>query len=195
MISNRLHSITSNQRPDRRYLSRIVRNFAGLAPKVGIVAASDRPRGISIYMRVKNEADWIVPSVQSILRIADEVVIVDNGSVDGTVELLQELAERQSDIIRLFRKPDFDLCRLSNFCLSQTRFSWVFRWDGDMVAHTSGKLDIAGLREWLMSLESSAYFIVHLMHINLAGDLAGLKLSSFLNTMCPSIIISRSAST
>ena len=148
-----------------------MRNIAGLAPKVGIVAASDRPQGISIYMRVKNEADWITASVKSILTIADEILIADNGSSDGTYELLQELAAGHSSRIRLFSKPELSLCRLSNFCLSQTRFRWVFRWDGDMVAHTSGELDIAGLRRWLLSLDRSAYYIVHLMHVNLAGDL------------------------
>ena len=45
------------------------------------------------------------------------------------------------------------------------------RWDGDMVAYTSGKLDIARLREWLLSLDAASYFIIHLLHINLAGDL------------------------
>ena len=122
-------------------------------------------------MRVKNEADWIVASVRSILNIADEMVIVDNGSTDGTLESLQALEEEHTGTIRLFSRPEFDLCRLSNFALSKVQYRWAFRWDGDMVAHTSGALNITGLKKWLLSLRHSGYFIVHLMHIHLAGDL------------------------
>ena len=171
MNSTRLKSITSNLRPEKRYFSRALRAIVGMAPKVGIIAASDRPQGISIFMRVKDEVDWIVPSVGSIMRIADEMVIVDNGSTDGTFEVLQQMAAQHHGKIHLFHQPEYDLCRLSNFALSQTKFRWVFRWDGDMVAHTSGQLDIANLREWLFSLNQSAYYLVHLLHINLVGDL------------------------
>jgi glycosyltransferase involved in cell wall biosynthesis len=33
-------------------------------------------------MRVKDKVEWIKPSIQSIKGIADEIVIVDNGSTE-----------------------------------------------------------------------------------------------------------------
>jgi glycosyltransferase involved in cell wall biosynthesis len=122
-------------------------------------------------MRVKDEFDWIKPSVQSIKDFADEIVIVDNGSTDGTYEILQQLSSTNPDLITLWRRPDLDHCALSNFALAQTRFRWIFRWDGDMVAHTSGKHAISNLQKKLLALDSRRYYVIYLRHINLSGDL------------------------
>ena len=85
-------------------------------------------------MRVKNEVDWIIPSILSIKDIADEIVIVDNGSTDGTYEIVEKMASEEKNLIRLWQRPDLDHCSLSNFALDQARYRWIFRWDGDMVA-------------------------------------------------------------
>ncbi len=122
-------------------------------------------------MRVKNERDWITPSIQSIRPIADEICIVDNGSTDGTYEILEELAGREPGLIRLWRRPDLSHVDLSNFILQKTRFHYVFRWDGDMVAHTSGAYDIRKLRDRLMGLNPRRYYVIYLRHTNLSGDL------------------------
>jgi hypothetical protein len=84
--------ITANQNPERKNLfSRFFRRIASGAPFIGIVPLPIRPRGISIIMRVKDEVEWIKLSVQSIKGIADVIVIVDNGSTDGTHEILEEM--------------------------------------------------------------------------------------------------------
>lgn len=165
-------SITSNQNPEKKnYLSIFLRKIASVSPLVGIVPRPSRPMGISVIMRVKDEADWIRPSVQSISSIADEIVIVDNGSTDGTYEILQEIASSKKELIKIFQEPVFDLCALSNFALDQTAFHWVLRWDGDMVAHTHGKYAISHLRERILSLDSRRYYLIYLRHINLSGDI------------------------
>ncbi|MFC1559024.1 glycosyltransferase [Gemmatimonadota bacterium] len=123
-------------------------------------------------MRVKDENDWIEPSVRSIQSIADEIVIVDNGSTDGTLETIQRLMKEGAGNIELHQIPDLDLCSLSNFALEQTRYHWSFNWDGDMVAHTSGKWDISGLRDRLLALNPRKYHLIFLRLINLAGDLS-----------------------
>jgi len=165
-------SITSNQSPERKnYLSRFLRKIASIGPPVGLVSRPTRPLNISVIMRVKDEKDWIKPSIQSIKSIADEIVIIDNGSTDGTWQILEEIVSLEKGLIKLWRRPDLDHCSLSNFALENTTFRWVFRWDGDMVAHTSGKYSISKLRERILSLDPRRYYLVYLRHINLSGDL------------------------
>ncbi len=122
-------------------------------------------------MRVKNEFDWIEPSLQSIRAIADEIIAVDNGSTDGTYEYLEAEAARDREKIRLFRKPQMIFSELSDFALSRTSYRWVFKFDGDMVAHTSGDHTISNLRNRLISLDSRRFYVVYLRLINLSGDL------------------------
>jgi len=165
-------SVTANQNPDaKNHLSRFFRRLTSNAPKLRLVPYPNRPEGLSVMMRVKNEIDWITPSILSIKDIADEIIIVDNGSTDGTYKILEEMASREKNLIRLWQRPDLDHCSLSNFALGKTRFRWIFRWDGDMVAHTSGEYAISRLRERLLTLDSRRYYLVYLRHINLSGDL------------------------
>ncbi|MBN1850286.1 MAG: glycosyltransferase [Deltaproteobacteria bacterium] len=146
--------------------------MASLLPSMGLFPAiQKRTRGISIYMRVKNERDWIVASIQSIKGIADEIIVVDNGSTDGTYEILEEMVSSEAGLIKLWQKPELRHSDLSNFALEQTLFQWVFRWDGDMVAHTDGEHPINELRRRILSLNPNRYYIIYLRHINLCGDL------------------------
>jgi len=165
-------SITSNQNPERKnHLSRFLRKIASSGPLIGVVPRPTRPLGISIIMRIKDEAEWIRPSIKSIKGIADEIMIVDNGSTDGTYQILTEMTSLEKGLIKLWRRPDLDHCALSNFALDQTQFRWVFRWDGDMLAHTTGEYSISHLRERILSLDSRRYYLIYLRHINLSGDL------------------------
>jgi glycosyltransferase involved in cell wall biosynthesis len=171
MSFKNLSTLSHNQRPEKNYPSRIIRRIVSVAPFIRFVSSSKRPLGISVIMRVKDEADWIKVSVRSIKGLADEIIIVDNGSTDGTYNILKKLAAEEVGFIKLWYKPDLDMCALSNFALAQTTFRWVFRWDGDMVAHTSGQYSIHHLRERIFSLNSRRYYLIYLRHINLAGDL------------------------
>lgn len=165
--------ITANQHPHRmNYTARFIRYMLNLFPTERLCKPMiQKPQGLSIYMRVKDEQDWIALSIASIRDIADEIVVVDNGSTDGTYETLQELAHADKKLIKLWSKPDLHHGDLSNFALEQTSFRWVFRWDGDMVAHTDGPYAINHLRQRIMSLNSRRHYLIYLRHINLAGDL------------------------
>jgi len=165
------HSPTSNQYPEKRYRSRIMRALASIGPLLGIISSPARPQGISIIMRVKDEIDWIRPSVHSIKSISDEIIVVDNGSTDGTYDILREMADHDKNLIKLWRQPDLDICSLSNFALEKTTFRWVFKWDGDTVARTTGGNSIHHLRERVLTLDPRRYYLIYLKKINLAGDL------------------------
>ena len=110
-----------------------------------------RPHGISAFVRCKNEEEYIVASLMSVARIFDEILVILNQSTDRTHELVRELAARQPRI-RLIAydnkcaavgpgylenvraNPDCSLARFYNWCIEQTTFSHVCKWDGDMIA-------------------------------------------------------------
>ena len=74
MSINNQHIITANQQPEKEnYSSRFLRTIQSYAPYLGIIASPNRPPGISVIMRVKNEKDWVTLSIQSIKSIADEI--------------------------------------------------------------------------------------------------------------------------
>lgn len=149
-----------------------LRWLLGYAPRLGLVESPlARPQGISAYMRVKNEEDWIEPSILSVKDAVDEVIVVDNGSTDRTLDILARLQQSLGAKLRLYSQPHLDHVALSNFALAQTRYRWALRWDGDFVAHTTGTQAIANLRMRLLSLPPHRHSHVHLTCVELLGDL------------------------
>ena len=173
MQDKEFSNITASQYPHRmNYITRFLRGILSFSPQLGVIPCPARPEGISVLMRVKDEADCIKSSVESIKRIADEIIIVDNGSTDGTYKMLEEISSKENGLIKLWQKSDLNYCDLSNFALQNTSFRWMFKWDGDMVARTSGEYDIAKLRKRILALNPRRYYIVYLSFVNLAGDLS-----------------------
>ncbi|MBX3410733.1 MAG: glycosyltransferase family 2 protein [Phycisphaeraceae bacterium] len=77
-------------------------------------------------MIVRNEASRLARAVESVRGIADEVVITDTGSTDGTVALAERLGARVS---RFEWCDDFAAAR--NACVAEARGKWVLWIDGD----------------------------------------------------------------
>jgi glycosyltransferase involved in cell wall biosynthesis len=110
-----------------------------------------RPLGLSAFVRCKNEEEYIVASLVSIYRIFDEIVVILNNSTDQTREFVSALMTDRPRIKlieypntcesighgyaeRVGRNPEGSLARYYNWCLDQTNFSHVCKWDGDMIA-------------------------------------------------------------
>ena len=49
---------------------------------------------ISVFIITKNEADRIIPIINAIKDIADEILVIDSGSTDKTVEIASGLGAK-----------------------------------------------------------------------------------------------------
>jgi glycosyltransferase involved in cell wall biosynthesis len=135
-----------------------------------------RPPGDGMFtavLRVKNEAQslpWVLPGV---LRVADEVILVDNGSDDGTPEVAQRVAEGNgsADRFRVLEYP-FQVSRCGsehlatppnsvhsltyfyNWAFSHAATQYWWKWDGDMVLTEEGERSFEDLKWQLEGLDA-----------------------------------------
>lgn len=86
-----------------------------------------RPRrySLSVCMICRNEADRIEPALQSVAGWADELVVFDSGSTDGTCEIVR----RYTDRLFITDWPGFGVQRQR--CLDAARSDWVLVIDAD----------------------------------------------------------------
>ncbi|HEY1789940.1 MAG TPA: glycosyltransferase family 2 protein, partial [Verrucomicrobiae bacterium] len=84
---------------------------------------------LSVAMIVRNEARCLARCLDSIRALADEIVIVDTGSTDGTVEIAEAFKAKVSQ----FKWVD-DFSAARNFSLDQAAGDWILVLDGDEFA-------------------------------------------------------------
>lgn len=93
---------------------------------------------ISVLMAAHNAQRWLRLSIDSILNQTlpeFEVVVVDDGSTDGTLEILRDYSLRDSRVKILDLPKKVGLARALNLGLSQCRGAFVARMDADDIAH------------------------------------------------------------
>lgn len=114
-------------------------------------------RPISFYIIAKNEIFWIEPCILSIAKIANEIVFIDNGSDDGTLDKVKLIRETYNLPIRVYRyPPNTDLSEVRNFGISKCKNEWVFTWDADFVAFEDDSAH--SLRNFLTNIERQGLF-------------------------------------
>ncbi len=92
-------------------------------------------RRLCVAMIVRNAADSIVQSLESVRDVADEIVVVDTGSTDRTRDLAVSRSTRVLDFVWC---DDFSAAR--NFCLDQITGDWVFWLDtGERLADEAAR--------------------------------------------------------
>ena len=108
----------------------------------------NRKKGVSAMLRVKDEEEFIKPCLMSIKDFFDELVIGLNNCSDSTPQIIREL---DLPNVKLFEYPFklhhngpghnkipensiYDNAYFYNWVLSKTNYSYVCKWDGDMVA-------------------------------------------------------------
>src|SRR4051794_10873596 len=83
---------------------------------------------LSVCLLTRNQCASIVAALESLADLADEVVVADACSTDGTAELAQRAGAR---VLRLAWEDDFAAGR--NFVLGQARGDWVLWFNADEV--------------------------------------------------------------
>jgi glycosyltransferase involved in cell wall biosynthesis len=124
-------------------------------------------------LRVKNEArslPWVLPGL---LRIADALVVVDNGSDDGTSHVAEQVAKQESaeDRLQILDYP-FSIARCGaehlatppdsvhsltyfyNWSFSHVKSRYNWKWDGDMVLTIAGEQSFNELKWQLEGLDA-----------------------------------------
>jgi tetratricopeptide (TPR) repeat protein len=95
-----------------------------------------RPR-LSLCMIVKNEIDCLQRCIDSVKDIVDEIVIVDTGSTDGTLDLVKKCASRMT---RIAWTDDFSHAR--NISLDMATGDWILSMDADSCLQKESRSDL-----------------------------------------------------
>lgn len=82
---------------------------------------------VSVCMMVKNESAFIEPLLQQLLGDADEMIVVDTGSTDDTLAILQRYPQ-----IKVLHQPWVeDFATMRNNTLAQAQSDWILVLDAD----------------------------------------------------------------
>jgi len=98
-------------------------------------AAADQPL-VSIIMLTLNALDFTQKAIGTILKYTDqpyEIMIVDNGSTDGTVDYLKTLAGKHSHIRPVFNKENKGFAGGNNQGVAAARGEYVFLLNNDVL--------------------------------------------------------------
>src|SRR5207244_5058234 len=106
---------------------------------------------LSICLLTRNEADKLERAVASVQGIADEIVVADTGSTDGTVALAQKLGARLLEV-----GWDDDFSKGRNDALTAARGEWILWLNADEELDRSTE---AGLRWCLQQPTALAWFV------------------------------------
>lgn len=106
---------------------------------------------LSVCMIVKNEESCLATCLNSV-KGADEIIIVDTGSVDKTVEIAKKFTDK---VYEDFKWCD-SFCKARNHALSKCSGDWILNIDADEVLEENG---IAKIREAISKTNKEALYI------------------------------------
>lgn len=138
-------------------LRKVAKDFVIAASYPLVSALAGRPpKRISAVMRVKNEVEFLKQSINSIIDLVDELVIVDNCSTDGSADVIAEFSRRFPQKVKALsyphriarygeemvmlaatrrgkKSPSF-LPNFYNWTTAQCTGPYILKWDGDTIA-------------------------------------------------------------
>lgn len=89
---------------------------------------SECAQGLSVVMIMRNAVRYLSVVLRSLSRVADEIIVVDTGSTDGSKEIARKYNCRIFDFVWCD-----DFSRAKNYGIDQARFSWIMSVDADEV--------------------------------------------------------------
>lgn len=127
----------SAHHPDNRFSQHALPDT--LKPWINWLLPAARPR-LSVCMIVRNEVQNLSACLQSVDSLADEIIIVDTGSTDGTQALA--LAHPKVRLTEIPWPEDFSIAR--NTSLAQASGDWIMILDADerLLPQSLGMLSI-----------------------------------------------------
>jgi glycosyltransferase involved in cell wall biosynthesis len=103
---------------------------------------------ISLCMIVKNEEKNLANCLDSVAGVPDEIIIVDTGSADNTVEI----AKRYTDKVYFFEWID-DFSAARNFSFSKAKMDFIFWLDGDDTLPAESRDKLIALKKKLKNVD------------------------------------------
>lgn len=97
---------------------------------------------ITLCMIVKDEEKMLKECLESIYQIADEIIIVDTGSADKTIEIAQKYTQNTKHFTWI---EDFSAAR--NYCDSFATMDYILRWDADWVLREGSMKKLLQLKQ------------------------------------------------
>jgi glycosyltransferase involved in cell wall biosynthesis len=165
------------------------KNIEGKSDYNFVLPAQSLQSGISAMLRVKNEERKIRDCLASIFNVFTEIVVIDNGSTDNTLEIVRCFKQENDryDKLKIFTYPHqiarcgeehfskpadsvHSLVYYYNWCLSRCICSYVCKWDADMLLHKDGQGDF---KQFMTLLLSGKPTVVALPVQKLYRDLSG----------------------
>ena len=113
---------------------------------------------LSLCMIVKNEADYLERCLNSVKDVADEIIIVDTGSTDNTIEIAKKFNVK---IIEHKWSNDFSEAR--NISLKNATKDWILVLDAD---ETISKKDLEKIKELIKNKSVMGYFLIQRTYMN-----------------------------
>lgn len=90
-----------------------------------------KDRLLSVCIITLNEEKYIRKCIESVLGVADEVVVIDSGSTDKTVEIAKKLGASV-----YYRKFDNYACQ-KNYASNKAKYPWILSIDADEIVEES----------------------------------------------------------
>lgn len=93
---------------------------------------------VDVVMPVYNAAPYLKQSIESILdqTFADfQFIIIDDGSTDGSWEILESYAQEDERIILLRNQKNSGICLSLNTAIAKGRWTYIVRMDADDISY------------------------------------------------------------
>jgi tetratricopeptide (TPR) repeat protein len=98
---------------------------------------SDKPQTISLCMIVKDEKDCLAQCLESVKDVVDEIIVVDTGSTDNTVEIAEKYGAK------VYHHPwEGDFSKARNYSIGYATCDWILYLDADEELFVEDKLKL-----------------------------------------------------